>query len=311
MESQRNYKTMDTQTAITPADRTRQAIKLVTDSVTSEHSQRAYSKALTDFMNWLTTNQRPFNKATVQEYKQTLTGSPATVNLKLTAIRRLADEAADNGYIDRNDASAIMKVKGTTPHGVRAGNWLTKQQAQALLLAPDTTTLKGLRDRAILAVMMGGGLRRSEVVKMNFDHIQQRDGRWVIVDMMGKGNHVRTVPVPSWVKLAIDEWTQTAGIISGLVFRAIHKGGYITRESITPQAIRDIVKEHSAAIELPELAAHDLRRTFAKLAHKGGAGLDQIQLSLGHLSIKTTEKYLGVSQNLTDAPCDHLGLALE
>jgi integrase len=229
----------------------------------------------------------------------------------MSAIRKLASEAADNGLLEPAIASGIQHVSGVSSHGVRAGNWLTKQQAQNLLLTPDPTTLKGLRDRAILAVMIGGGLRRSEVARLTFDHIQQRDGRWVIVDLVGKGNHVRTVPIPSWVKLAVDEWTNTAGLASGLVFQSIHKGGYIKHESITPQAIRDVVKEYGALIGLPELAAHDLRRTFAKLAHKGGAGLDQIQLSLGHLSIKTTEKYLGVSQNLTDAPCDHLGLGLE
>jgi integrase len=118
------------------------------------------------------------------------------------------------------------------------------------------------------------------------------------------------VPIPSWVKLAIDEWTAAAGVSAGLVFLAIHKGGFITHGSLTPQAVRDIVKLYGAQIGVPELAAHDLRRTFAKLSHRGGAGLDQIQLSLGHASIKTTEKYLGVSQNLTDAPCDHLGLDL-
>jgi integrase len=159
--------------------------------------------------------------------------------------------------------------------------------------------------------MIGAGLRRSEVAALSFDHIQQRDSRWVIVDMIGKGNRVRSVPIPSWVKLAIDEWTNAGGITSGLVFQSVHKGGNITHESMTAQAVRDVVKEYAEEIGLPELAAHDLRRSFAKLAHKGGSGLDQIQLSLGHASIKTTEKYLGVSQNLTDAPCDHLGLALE
>jgi len=145
-----------------------------------------------------------------------------------------------------------------------------------------------------------------------FDHIQQRDSRWVIVDLVGKGNRVRTVPIPSWVKVAIDEWAAAAAIADGLVFRAVHKGGYLnTHGSITPQAVRDIVKEYGAQLDLVELAAHDLRRTFAKLSHKGGAGVDQIQLSLGHASLKTTEKYLGVSQDLTDAPCDHLGLSLE
>ena len=146
---------------------------------------------------------------------------------------------------------------------------------------------------------------------LTFAHIQQRDSRWVIVDLVGKGNRVRTVPVPSWVKMAIDEWANLASITSGLVFQSIHKGGYIKHESMTPQAIRDVVNYYGNEIGISNLAAHDVRRTFAKLAHKGGAGLDQIQLSLGHASIKTTEKYLGVSQNLTEAPCDVLGLSLE
>ena len=81
-------------------------------------------------------------------------------------------------------------------------------------------------------------------------------------------------------------------------------------ESITPQAIRDIVVSYAGKLENQGIAPHDLRRTFAKLAHKGGSPIDQIQLSLGHDSIQTTEKYLGVEQDLTDAPCDHLGLRI-
>lgn len=290
----------------------RAAIELVTNSLTSDHSKRAYSKALSDFFAWREKNGNPpLSKETVQEYRQTLACSPASINLRMSAIRKLATEAADNGLLDQAIANGITRVHGVTSQGVRAGNWLTKQQAQQILTAPNVETLKGLRDRAILAVLIGGGLRRSEVAALTFDHIQQRDGRWVIVDMTGKGNRVRTVPIPSWVKLAIDEWTNAAGITSGLVFQSIHKGGYIKHESMTAQAVRDVVKEYADTIGLSELAAHDLRRTFAKLAHKGGAGLDQIQLTLGHASIKTTEKYLGVSQSLTDAPCDHLGLTLE
>jgi integrase len=302
---------MDPQTALTTQAGTAAAIELVTNSLTSDHSKRAYSKALTDFLAWMEDTKKPFVKATIQEYRQTLTGSPASINLRMSAIRKLATEAADNGLLDQAIANGITRVHGVTSHGVRSGNWLTKQQAQQILTTPDVSTLKGLRDRAILAVLIGGGLRRSEVAALTFDHIQQRDGRWVVVDMTGKGNRVRTVPIPSWVKLAIDEWTNSAGITSGHVFQSIHKGGYIKHESMTAQAVRDVVKEHAEVIGLSELAAHDLRRTFAKLAHKGGAGLDQIQLTLGHASIKTTEKYLGVSQNLTDAPCDHLGLTLE
>lgn len=309
---------MNEQTAITPAlgagasvsQPNLQAISLVTDGLTSEHSKRAYSKALTDFLGWMQASGKPFVKATIQEYRGTLAGSPASINLRMSAIRKLAQEAADNGLLDQTIANGVSRVHGVKAQGVRAGNWLTKSQAQSLLNAPDIKTLKGLRDRAILAVMVGGGLRRSEVAILSFDHIQQRDGRWVIVDITGKGNRIRTIPIPSWVKVAIDEWTTTASISNGLLFQAVHKGDAIAHAGLTPQAVRDIVKHYGAQIGKSELAAHDLRRTFAKLAHRGGSGLDQIQLSLGHASIKTTEKYLGVSQNLTDAPCDHLGLAI-
>ncbi len=300
-----------TQTALANRPQALAAIDLVTNSLTSEHSKRAYRKALTDFLEWMQTNSKPFLKATVQEYQQSLTGSPASINLKMSAIRKLAQEAADNLLIDQAVANGVSRVSGVTSHGVRSGNWLTKNQAQEILTAPDTQTLKGLRDRAVLAVMIGAGLRRAEVAALSFEHIQQRDGRWLIVDLTGKGNRVRSVPIPSWVKLAIDEWTAAADITGGLIFRAFFKNQTLRTEPITPQAIRDIVKIYGSLIGVPELAAHDLRRTFAKLAHKGGSGLDQIQLSLGHASIKTTEKYLGVSQSLTDAPCDHLGLTLD
>jgi len=74
--------------------------------------------------------------------------------------------------------------------------------------------------------------------------------------------------------------------------------------------IRNIVNGYAGKLENVGIAPHDLRRTFAKLAHKGGSPIDQIQLSLGHDSIQTTEKYLGVEQDLTDAPCDHLSLRI-
>jgi site-specific recombinase XerD len=291
-----------------------QIINLVLDGLTSENSKRAYGKALNDFMSWYQKEPTTgLTKATVQQYKTILQNSgvaPSTVNLRLSAIRKLAQEAADNGFVDQSMASSISRVKGVKSQGVRSGNWLTKEQAQELLDIPDCKTIKGLRDRAILAVFLGAGLRRSEVSSLSFAHIQQREGRWVFVDLVGKGNRVRTIPIPSWVKSSIDEWVVEAGIsVPGLIFRPIHKGRFINGNGMTSQAIQDVVKLYSRRLSFV-LSAHDLRRTFAKLAHKGGAGLDQIQLSLGHASIKTTERYLGITQDLTDAPCDHLGLRI-
>jgi integrase len=118
------------------------------------------------------------------------------------------------------------------------------------------------------------------------------------------------VPMPNWTKKAIDDYSHRSELRDGIVFRPVNKGGRITGPRMTEQAIYNLVVEYGASLEQGKLSPHDLRRTFAKLAHKGGSGIDQIQLSLGHGSIQTTEKYLGVEQDLTDAPCDHLGLRL-
>ena len=289
-------------------------VQVVLDGLTSENSRRAYGVALREFMGWYTaTEQGRLDKAAVQAYKAKLQAdglAPSTVNLKLSAVRKLASEAADNGVLDQGIANGIGKVRGMKTAGTRAGNWLTQDQAQRLLNAPDVATIKGLRDRAVLAVMVGCGLRRSEVAALSVEHVQQREGRWVIVDLVGKGLRVRSVPMPSWCKAALDAWTQAAGITAGLIFRSTRKGGHLDGDSMTPQALADVVRLYSAQVGTP-IAAHDLRRTFAKLAHKGSGKLDQIQLSLGHASIKTTERYLGITQDLQDAPCDHLGLRLE
>lgn len=296
-------------------------IQIVLDGLSSEHSKRAYRRALEDFLAWHGDHGRPiFNKATVQRYKAYLEAgglSAASVNLRLSAIRKLAIEAADNGAIPGEIAQGIRNVGGVKREGIRAGNWLTKDQAQALLNAPDVTTLKGLRDRAVLAVLLGCGLRRTEAAGLTWESIQQREGRWAIVDIIGKRGRVRSIPMPAWCKAALDAWAIAAGLSlgglalnTGRVFRSVNKGGRIDGDGMTPQAIRDLVVEYAAALGLGAVAPHDLRRTFAKLARKGGADLEQIQLSLGHASIQTTQRYLGTRQDFSDAPADKLGLKI-
>ena len=114
-------------------------------------------------------------------------------------MRKLAVEAADNGLLAPELAAGIARVKSAKAKGVRVGNWLSIQQAQTLLSAPDVSTKRGLRDRAMVAVLLGCGLRRSEVAGPTLRHIQQRDNRWCIVDLVGKHGRVRTVPMPTWV----------------------------------------------------------------------------------------------------------------
>ena len=146
---------------------------------------------------------RGFCKATVSAWRASLEvrglGSSSII-IRMSAIRKLAAEAADNGLIAPELAAGIARVKSAKSVGIRTGNWLSVRQTQNLLNAPDITTLRGLRDRAILAVLLGCGLRRSEVAALTFIHIQQRKGRWCIVDLLGKHGRIRTMPMPAWVK---------------------------------------------------------------------------------------------------------------
>jgi len=288
---------------------------LVIDGLNSPHSKAMYSHAIDDFLSWREDQGGgAFMKAQVNAYKAHLLSSTdyaaSTINLILSAIRKLAAEAADNGIMDPVLAQGVRNVQGVKTSGVRVGNWLTLKQAQRLIRTPDITTLKGLRDRAILAVMVGGGLRRSEVAQLTFDHIQMREARWIIVDLVGKRKRVRSVPIPAWAKAAVDQWAESANIHERRIFRSVNKGDNISGDDMTPQAVADVVKEYAAICEFDNLAAHDLRRTFAQLADKGGSDLQQIQLSLGHASVQTTERYLNKSQDLTSAPCDHIHLQL-
>jgi len=297
-----------------PGDSLARLKALVLNSVTSPHSRRAYGKALDDFLSWYRAAPRgPFRKAVVQEYRAKLEAdalAASTINVRLAAIRKLATEATDNGLLAPELAAGIARVRGAKALGVRAGNWLTKEQAEQLIAAPDLATLKGKRDRVILALMLGCGLRRNEVAGLTFEQIQQRDGRWTIVDLKGKGGRVRTVPMPGWAKVAIDNWSEAAVLSSGRILHAINKGDKVTHAGITPQSVFMTVQNYARELGI-QAAPHDLRRTFAKLAHKGRAALEQIQLSLGHATILTTERYLGVRQDLNDAPCDHLGLDVQ
>lgn len=286
-------------------------VKLVTDTVRSIHTKQAYGRALTDFLTWYTdTDQHQLKRMTVLAYMTHLQEQhkPASmINQRLSAIRKLAREAADNGFIDEASAQAIKRIPNIEQTGQRLGNWLSNPQAQSLLDAPNADTLKGARDRALLAVLLGCGLRRAEAASLTFAHIQQREGRWVIVDLLGKRNKLRSIGLPAFAKVALDAWAQKLGEHSGFIFRPLQKGDRIMLGHMTPQAVFDVVSKYAAQIGA-DVRTHDLRRTYAKLTHKGKSPIEQIQLSLGHESIQTTERYLGVRQDLQNAPCDVLDL---
>ena len=287
---------------------------LVLDSVSSPITRRVYNLGLDEFIAWYTLEPRAgFTKATVSAWRVVLEGrglGSVSINVRITAVRKLAVEAADNGLLAPELAAGIARIKGVRSQGVRVGNWLSLRQAQTLLNTPDVRTKKGLRDRAMFATLLGCGLRRSEVAALTIRHVQQRDNRWCIVDLVGKHNRVRTIPMPAWVKNAIDAWTRAAEVTEGHLFRPVHRGDQVCGLRMSEKVVWQLLQPYAAAAGVPGIAPHDLRRSCAKMCRAAGGELEQIQLLLGHSSVQTTERYLGTKQDLAHAPNDGIKLTL-
>src|SRR3984885_5486203 len=287
---------------------------LVLDSVSSPITRRVYNLGLDEFIAWYTEAPRAgFTKATVSAWRVVLEArglGSVSINVRITAVRKLAVEAADNGLLAPELAAGIARIKGVRSHGVRVGNWLSLQQAQRLHNTPDVRTKKGRRGRAMFATLLGCGLRRSELAALTMKHVQMRDSRWCIVDLVGKHGRVRTIPMPTWAKNAIDAWTTEAGLTEGHLFRPINRGDQVLGDRLSEKVVWQMLKSYVVAAGLPDIAPHDLRRTTAKLCRAAGGELEQIQMLLGHSSVQTTERYLGTRQELAHAPNDGIKLKL-
>ena len=290
--------------ALTPAQL--QLRKMVLDSVISPHSRRTYAKGL-DLLFAFAAN-RPLTRALLMEYRTSMEDlAPSTVNVRLAAVRKMVTEAKRNGLLSAEKAASLTDVPNVRQSGTRLGNWLSREQARELLAVPNRSTVKGKRDYAMLAVLVGCALRRRELASLTVEDIQMRENRWVIADLRGKGGRIRTVAVPVWVKNGINAWQTAAGIEEGPLFRSIRKGGRVG-ESLSDWAVWAVVTEAAKEIGIENFGAHDLRRTCAKLCRKAGGDLEQIKFLLGHSSIQTTERYLGSEQEIAVAVNDSIGL---
>jgi integrase len=245
-----------------------------------------------------------------RSFLESLSLSAATINLHLTAIRRLADEATESGWLSPELVTGIRRVKGIKRLGRKIGNWLTVNQAQELLNAVAQNTLQGRRDGAMLGLLLGCGLRRSEVVGLRLDQLQLRESHWVIVDLVGKGGRIRTVPVPNWCKGLVDVWLRDSGVNEGKVFRRVLKNGARQDAGVTANVVWYAVKRCAKRAGIGNLAPHDLRRSCARLCYGYGGELEQIQFLLGHASVQTTERYIGCKQNLREAVNDRFGISV-
>jgi len=285
----------------------------VLNSLGSPASRRVYEHAIDQFVAWYCSEPRlAFNRIVVVRYRMYLESrglAANTINQQLAAVRRLAHEATDSGLLSPELAAGISRVKGVKQLGFRAGNWLSAEQSSEVLTRACGDSMRAKRDYAMLALLFGCGFRRSELVGLELDEIQMRQGHWAVVNLIGKGGHIRTVPIPEWVKAALDQWTRAAGVTEGRIFRAVARAGKVWGKGVSQNVVWYVVKTCCERAGLEHIAPHDLRRTCAKLCHTNGGELEQIQFLPGHVSVQTTERYLGCKRNLGHPVNDlfHLG----
>ena len=250
-----------------------------------------------------------FNRTVVLRYRIHLEHrhyAPATINLRLAAVRRIAYEAADSGLLSPELAAGIRRVKGVRRLVVRLGNWLTPEQGRRLLEHSTPSTPRALRDHAMLAMLIGCGLRRAELLALTLESVQHREEHWVIADLVGKGGHVRTVPIPGWVKDAVDTWTDAVDITHGPVFRAINKAGRVWGDDSEGALGRGPgsgrARWHREARTAPP-PSHVCGLFTWRAAH-----WIRFDFCWAEDSFETTERYLGRRQRLRCAVNDRLGI---
>src|SRR3989454_7993218 len=205
--------------------------RAVPNSLGSPASRRVYEYAIDQFIAWYCSEPRlAFNRIVVVRYRMYLESrilAANTINQQLAAVRRLAHEAVDSGLLSPELAAGISRVKGVKQLGFRSGNRLSAEESSEVLKRACGDSMRAKRDYAMLALLFGCGFGRSELVGLELDEIQMRQGHWAVVDLIGKGGHIRTVPIPEWVKAALDQWTAAAGVREGRIFRAVARTGKV------------------------------------------------------------------------------------
>lgn len=189
-------------------------IARVTDAALSSlapASCRVYRARIQGFLDWH--NGEPkLDREHVQKYLKSLELRDATAQVRnqtLAALKKLAIEAAELGWIEHSTAAQIERIKARKIQGIRTGRWLNKTQATALLAAPDRTTVQGKRDSAVLALLLGCGLRRAEACSLEVEQLERHNGvsgKLLLRNLVGKGNRVRSIAVPEWAAQRIEEW---------------------------------------------------------------------------------------------------------
>ena len=132
-------------------------------------------------------------------------------------------------------------MKGVKQLGFRSGNRSTAEQSSAARHILAAITCERSATTRCWQCCLGCGFRRSELVGLELDEIQMRQGHWAVVDLIGKGGHIGTVPIPEWVKAAVDPWIVAARVTEGRIFRRVARAGKVWGKGISQNVVWYVV----------------------------------------------------------------------
>lgn len=260
-------------------------------------------QALQVYADGLKSSRKTFLKSALRmvsaDFEQSMkaNATPANIASVQAGVYRL--EAMRN-------AVKVHKHKGTKAH-----TWLSQAQVKEITGLCGNDVI-GLRDWVVLGLLLGAGLRRDELATLTFDAIKQQPTKGgklrTVLQVTGKGNKTRVIPVNKLLAERLKEWREI--VTKGYIARSVTKGkDKKIGNSLSAIGIFKLVNAYGQQIGKPELAPHDLRRTFAQLGYEAGVPLTQLQTLLGHESIATTQKYLDLNLDLETTVSDFIPLS--
>lgn len=192
------------------------------------------------------------------------------------------------GLIDAEDYERLRRVESIRGVRIPRGRALPGGELRALFGICDPKKSGGARNAALLAILYGGGLRRSEIVSLDLDDFDKVTG---VLKVKGKGDKERVSYVTNGARQALDAWLERRGNTPGPLFVPVTKGGTIIPRRMTDQSVLDLVRRLARRAGIPRFSPHDLRRTFIGDMLDLGVDISTVQQLAGHAQVTTTARY--------------------
>jgi len=218
--------------------------------------------------------------------------STNTVNMTIAALRGITKTTFNLGQMPADDMlriGSIKSLKGRT--SARKGRCLRREELKTLITACSElpSTAKQLRDKALLLVGVGGGLRRAEICSLNIEDINLEEGKLVVEE--GKGRKQRHLYLAPKILIALQDWITYQGIQSGPLFTRILKDHTVTQSRLTSSGLTHTLKTIQTLANVSAFTPHDLRRTFITHLLEQGVDLNTVRQLAGHSDVSTTVRY--------------------